>query len=183
MNGKPQNRVCFVNVPDNKYEIWEMNGGKRMAAGTVTGEYELRKIGTQDSSGSTTNNGEISDEKWTDSVTLVNTYRKVTKISVSGEKTWDDQDNKDGIRPKQITVNLLADSKKADSKPVKAGSDGRWTYTFSGLKEYNGDKKIAYTVSEEAVDGYTAAYDGMNIVNRHVPEPEKVSVSGATETG
>ena len=176
--GVPQNRVVFVNVPDNKYEIWEMNGGKRMAAGTVTGEYELRKIETQDSSGSTTNNGEISDEKWTDSVTLVNTYRKVTKISVSGEKTWDDQDNKDGIRPKQITVNLLADGKKADSKTVTAGSDGRWTYTFSGLKEYNGDKKIAYTVSEEAVDGYTAAYDGMNIVNRHVPEPEKISVSG-----
>ena len=175
VNGKPQNRVCFVNVPDNQYEIWEMNGNKKMSPGTMIGTYQLKKIQTISSSGSN-NNGEITDEKWTDSVTLVNTYGKSSqKISVSGEKTWEDSDNQDGIRPEQITVNLLADGKKADSKTVKAGEDGRWTYTFSGLDEYKGEKKITYTVSEEPVEGYTAVYNGMNIVNRHTPETLDIS--------
>ena len=175
--GVPQNRVCFVNVPDNEYELWEMNGDGKMSPGTVVGKYELQKIETKDSSGGASNNGTIDDEKWTDSVTLVNTYKKVSeKISVSGEKTWEDNNNQDGIRPGQITVNLLADGKKAASKTVKPRKDGRWTYTFSGLDEYNGEKKITYTVSEEAVKGYTAEYDGMDIVNRH--EPEKTEISG-----
>lgn len=40
------------------------------------------------------------------------------KTCVSGEKTWNDANNQDGIRPSKITVNLLRNGEPFDSKEV-----------------------------------------------------------------
>ena len=104
--------------------------------------------------------------------TVTNTH-KPGVTSVSGTKTWNDGDNQDGIRPKSITVNLLADGVKVQSKVV-AAADG-WKYSFENLPQSKDGKKITYTVSEETVDGYTSVVDGNNITNTH--EVEKTSVS------
>ena len=95
-------------------------------------------------------------------------------ISVSGEKKWDDSNDQDGKRPAAITVDLLADGVKIQSKTVTA-ADG-WKYSFGNLPESKGGKKIAYTVAEEPVDGYTSAVDGSNITNTHKVEKTSVSV-------
>ena len=95
-------------------------------------------------------------------------------ISVSGEKKWDDSNDQDGKRPAAITVDLLADGVKIQSKAVTA-ADG-WKYSFGNLPESKGGKKIAYTVAEEPVDGYTSAVDGSNITNTHKVERTSVSV-------
>ena len=95
-------------------------------------------------------------------------------ISVSGEKKWDDSNDQDGKRPAAITVDLLADGVKIQSKTVTA-ADG-WKYSFGNLPESKGGKKIAYTVAEEPVDGYTSAVDGSNITNTHKVEMTSVSV-------
>ena len=95
-------------------------------------------------------------------------------ISVSGEKKWDDSNDQDGKRPAAITVDLLADGVKIQSKTVTA-ADG-WKYSFGNLPESKGGKKIAYTVAEEPVDGYTSAVDGSNITNTHKVERTSVSV-------
>ena len=104
---------------------------------------------------------------------ITNTH-KVAKTSVSGQKTWSDHDNQDGVRPDEITVNLLADGKKVDSKTVTA-KDG-WKYEFNDLDKFKAGQPIKYTVYEAAVDGYKTTYDGNNITNTH--EVEKTSVSG-----
>ena len=104
---------------------------------------------------------------------ITNTH-KVAKTSVSGQKTWSDHDNQDGVRPDEITVNLLADGKKVDSKTVTA-KDG-WKYEFNDLDKFKAGQAIKYTVAEAAVDGYKTSYDGNNITNTH--EVEKTSVSG-----
>ncbi|MFW8054358.1 Cna B-type domain-containing protein [Vagococcus fluvialis] len=104
---------------------------------------------------------------------ITNTH-KVAKTSVSGQKTWSDHDNQDGLRPDEITVNLLADGKKVDSKTVTA-KDG-WKYEFNDLDKFKAGQPIKYTVDEAAVDGYKTTYDGNNITNTH--EVEKTSVSG-----
>ncbi len=104
---------------------------------------------------------------------ITNTH-KVAKTSVSGQKTWSDHDNQDGVRPDEITVNLLADGKKVDSKTVTA-KDG-WKYEFNDLDKFKAGQPIKYTVAEAAVDGYKTSYDGNNITNTH--EVEKTSVSG-----
>ena len=104
---------------------------------------------------------------------IVNTHQ-VAKTSVSGQKTWSDHDNQDGLRPDEITVNLLADGKKVDSKTVTA-KDG-WKYEFNDLDKFKAGQAIKYTVDEAAVDGYKTTYDGNNIVNTH--QVAKTSVSG-----
>ena len=100
------------------------------------------------------------------------------KTSVSGTKTWDDNNNQDGKRPTEITINLLADGNKIASKTVKEDKDGNWKWTFENLDKYKGGKEIKYTVAEEKVDGYTTAVaeNGRDVTNTH--RPEKTSVSG-----
>jgi len=105
--------------------------------------------------------------------TVTVTDTKAT-VEVTGTKTWDDNNDQDGKRPDSITVNLLANGTVVDTKTVTA--DDNWTYTFSDLEQYDTDgNEIAYTVSEEVVDGYTTAVDGYNITNTHTPETTEVS--------
>ena len=96
--------------------------------------------------------------------------------SISGQKTWKDADNQDGIRPKSITVYLLADGVKVDSQTV-TGSNG-WTWTFDNKPVYKNGQKIVYTIVEEPVNGYVSRVEGFNITNTHTPEIiEKLSGS------
>ena len=95
------------------------------------------------------------------------------KVSIAGSKTWNDANNQDGIRPAEITVNLLADGEQIQSKTVTA--DDNWKYKFTDLPKYANGKEIVYTVTEEAVEGYEIAVNGYNITNTHTPETTEVS--------
>ncbi len=87
-----------------------------------------------------------------------------TEITVN--KTWVDDNNRDGVRPSKITVNLLADGNRYKSKDITA-ADG-WKHTFTGLPEYNSSgTKIKYTISENPVPKYTTSYNGFTIINTH----------------
>ena len=107
---------------------------------------------------------------------ITNTH-KVAKTSVSGQKTWSDHDNQDGVRPDEITVNLLADGKKVDSKTVTA-KDG-WTYEFTNLPKYQNGQLINYTVTENEVSDYSTTIDGTNITNSYTPGKTSVTVTKA----
>ena len=110
--------------------------------------------------------------------TITNTNTE--KVSVSGTKTWNDNNNQDGKRPASITVNLLKNGTKVDSKTVTPDVSGAWTYSFSGLDKYNTDgTEITYTVSEDSVDGYTSTVTGTNITNSYTPETTVVKVTKA----
>ena len=62
--------------------------------------------------------------------TLVN-----PKISVSGEKIWNDENNQDGIRPYEVTIHLFANG--VDSgKITKATKDSDWKYIFENLDTF-----------------------------------------------
>ncbi len=96
---------------------------------------------------------------------------KMEKTSVSGTKTWKDNNNQDGIRPSSITVNLLANGRQVASKTVSASDN--WQYSFDNLAAYANGQKITYTVTENAVAGYTSTVDGYNITNTHNPTTPK----------
>ncbi|MCC8046346.1 MAG: Cna B-type domain-containing protein, partial [Clostridiales bacterium] len=96
--------------------------------------------------------------------TITNTHIPGTVV-VTGTKTWFDNDNLSGERPASITINLLADGEKVDSQTVTAAEDGTWTYSFANLAKYKDGKEITYTITEEAVAGYTATIDGSNVTN------------------
>ena len=91
-------------------------------------------------------------------------------ISVEGNKTWEDGNNQDGIRPESITVNLLANGKVVKTATVT--EEDNWSYVFSNLPKYAEGKEIVYTVSEEEVTGYEVKVDGYNLINTHVPKSE-----------
>lgn len=94
---------------------------------------------------------------------------------MSGSKTWEDADNQDGKRPDAITINLLADNEKIDSRTVTAEDD--WSWKFTGLPKYKAGVEITYTVTEELVEGYTAEYDGCDVTNIHIPEKTSINVT------
>ena len=99
------------------------------------------------------------------------------KTSISGQKTWNDNDNQDGKRPSKITVNLLANGVKVASKEVKPDATGTWAYHFDNLDVVDdAGNVIAYTVSEEPVAGYETTVEGTNITNNRIPDMTEVVV-------
>ncbi|EFV00591.1 putative collagen adhesin [Pseudoramibacter alactolyticus ATCC 23263] len=100
---------------------------------------------------------------------------KKKNIEISGEKTWNDAGDQDGIRPKSVTVNLLADGKEVDQKTVTAADN--WQYRFANLPEYNAGKKIVYTVTENSVSEYNTKISGYDITNSYTPSKTSVTVT------
>ena len=106
--------------------------------------------------------------------TLTNTHTPEL-TSITGTKTWKDADNQDGKRPESITVNLFADGTKLKSQSVSADADGNWSYSFTDLPKYANGQEITYTVTEDAVDGYTTESNGYNFINTHQPETTEIT--------
>ncbi len=89
-------------------------------------------------------------------------YGRITVI-----KVWDDDGDRDGIRPDTIGVSLLANgtaATDADGNPVtlrwtRNGNDF-WTAVATNLPGYDADgAKITYTVRETEAGTYSAVYD------------------------
>ena len=113
----------------------------------------------------------------TEGYTITNSHNPET-VTVSGSKTWKDNDNQDGVRPESITVNLLADGEKIDTAVVTAEND--WAWSFENLAKFkNQGVEIVYAIVEEAVENYSASYDGFNVTNEHTPEQTSVTVTKA----
>ena len=106
---------------------------------------------------------------------ITNTYTPET-VDVTVTKNWNDNNDQDGKRPSSITVNLLADGTKVDSREIQAAADGTWTAKFEKLAKYKDGKEIKYTVTEESVVGYKSSIDNFTITNSH--DPEKINISG-----
>ena len=109
-----------------------------------------------------------------DGYNITNSYTPET-TTVSGSKTWEDGDNQDGKRPASITVNLLANGQKVNTQTV--GEAEGWSYNFTGLPVYKDGQRITYTVTEEAVLGYSTNLNGYNITNSYTPEKTEITAS------
>lgn len=96
--------------------------------------------------------------------TIVNTvnppvYSTSEKTQLTVNKVWNDNNNQDGKRPSEVTVQLLANGKET-GKSVELSDKNNWVATFSDLdKTDNSGNPISYTVKEVKVDGYTTKVD------------------------
>ena len=97
------------------------------------------------------------------------------KIQVSVGVSWKDADDQDGKRPGSVTVHLWADGVKVASRSVTA-ADG-WKWTFRDMDEQKNGKTINYTVTQDAVSGYTTTAEGLQLTNTHTPEKTRVDAS------
>ncbi len=110
---------------------------------------------------------------------ITNTYVP-EKIEIKGTKTWEDNNNQDGIRPEKITVRLFANDEEVAHKDVTKDDD--WAYEFKNLPKYKNGEKIDYTIKEDSVTDYETTIDGYNITNTHThtntQTPEKIEIKG-----
>ncbi len=91
------------------------------------------------------------------------------RVDPTVSKVWEDDDNRDGIRPESITVEL------SDGTRAELNDGNKWTYTASNRYKYENGKEIKYTWTEVNVpDGYelTSNESGYEttLVNKHDPE-------------
>ncbi|MBG9891586.1 cell wall anchor protein [Bacillus toyonensis] len=97
---------------------------------------------------------------------------KVKTTSVSGTKTWNDNNATD--RPSSIQVELLQNGNSIKTQEVTAVNS--WNYTFADLPAYDNDgNAYTYTIKEQPVAGYKSEVNGYNITNT---KDAKTSVSG-----
>ena len=114
--------------------------------------------------------------------TITNTYPTTPPptpgdetVDVSGDKTWSDSDNQDGKRPESITIRLYANGVEVAHKVVTAADN--WHWDFSDLPKYEDGKEIVYTITEDAIDGYTSMVSGSDVTNTYTPDKTTVSVT------
>lgn len=114
-----------------------------------------------------------------DDRTVITNSHTPELISISGEKEWKDAEDRDGRRPRAITVVLKADG--IGLKETTVTADNGWKWNFDGLYKYENGREIVYTVEEKTVPAdYTAAVtenaDGtFTITNSYTPETTEVS--------
>jgi hypothetical protein len=98
-----------------------------------------------------------------------------TPIDIPVIKTWNDNNNADGNRPASVTVRLYANGAEVASAELNDANN--WRYTFTEMPRLTEEgEEIAYTISEDAVEWYTAEINGFNIRNNYEPELTSVAV-------
>lgn len=102
-------------------------------------------------------------------LSITNTHAPET-IRKTVTKTWDDGNDRDGIRPTNVKIELYGtDGTRRTQYLTK---DNHWSYSFENLPKYqNKGTIILYTIKEEAVDGYTqksvTTTAGFDLTNTH----------------
>ena len=94
------------------------------------------------------------------------------------EKVWDDHNNILGIRPSEITVQLLKNDVVLEE--IKLSENNSWKYEFKDLYEYTNGELNLYTVKELEVENYTSSIiteqNKITITNVHKVESTEVNV-------
>ena len=110
--------------------------------------------------------------------TLTNTH-KIDTVDLIVKKVWADNDDQDGIRPGSVTVTLNAGDEAVASFTLNAADN--WTATAEGLPVNAGGKPIAYSWTEEEIDGYTltvfSSGNTTTLTNTHVPATVDLTVT------
>lgn len=114
------------------------------------------------------------------SFTITNSHVQET-FSIPVTKTWEDNGNQDGVRPSAIHVTLMGSDGNVYEANLTAA--GKWKYEFKDLPRYWMEGvAIDYTLSEEAVNGYTYkiegdANTGFTVTNEHISAVTNVVVN------
>lgn len=102
-------------------------------------------------------------------LSITNTHAPET-IRKTVTKTWDDGNDRDGIRPTNVKIELYGtDGTRRTQYLTK---DNHWSYSFENLPKYQNEGTIIlYTIKEEDVDGYTqksvTTTAGFDLTNTH----------------
>ena len=151
--------VTFENLPKNQ------NHGQNI-------QYTVSEAFVSGYTEAITQNGDI--------YTITNTHTPASS-EFFVTKIWKDNGNNDGMRPDEITV--TAHSSDGRSYAKKLNTDNQWSVMFSNLPKYANGKTIDYTLTEEAVPGYTSSITrngkSFTLINTHVDETKNITITKA----
>ncbi len=117
----------------------------------------------------------------TDTYTITNKH-EIEKTDITITKVWQDDDNRDGLRPRNVRVSLKNGEDIVEDDIVLNDANG-WSKTITDLDVYKDKEKIVYEVSEIEQDGYTSdtVYDDgtktFTITNTHTPSKRNITVT------
>ncbi|MBR3198384.1 MAG: Cna B-type domain-containing protein [Bacilli bacterium] len=130
-------------------------------------KYEFTKLPETDNNGNKINyyvdeviDGKVYTKELSEENFDITNYHLSETVTFTVIKHWDDEENFEGLRPRSITVKLLADGAVIKTAELNEGNE--WTYVFdndgNGYKKYKrvGNEKVAidYTIEEEKNNYY-----------------------------
>ena len=110
-------------------------------------------------------------EKVDDYNFVIKNVHKPNTVSRTVTIIWDDDNNRDGIRPENLTASVIANGAPNGDK-CTVNVDGEWKCTFDELDENIAGNPINYRVQIlESVGGYVyeVSEDGWTITYKHTP--------------
>ncbi len=148
--GPEGNEVASVTVTEGEDWSWVFdNLDKYYADGT---EIEYTYVEDPVEGYNTTVNGD----------TVTNTKT----VNLSGSVTWKDDNDAAGARPDSVTLHICANGVRV--RKIDVTVDDGWKWSCDGLDKYDEDgNEIVYTVTEDAVKGYTSEVNGYNATNTY----------------
>ena len=93
---------------------------------------------------------------------IINTHNP-KKVNITVEIIWKDDNNKNNVRPKSVTIKLMNKDTIIASREFKNNK-----YTFIDLYKYEKGKEIKYIVDEDDVRGYKNSISGYDITNNYI---------------
>lgn len=116
---------------------------------------------------------------------VLNYTHAVKTVDVKATVVWADGNNRDGVRPETVSLQLKADGENLGDV-ITVNEKSKWTKTWTGLGKYKAGKEVVYTVEVVGLkggeDGYTAeitgdAGTGFTITATHVPAVAEIKAS------
>ena len=143
------------------YEITdEENPDNLQAVMSQNGNYESKKeLSTQK---------ETLDAEEKALITFTNSKPapKADTVDIEVEKSWEDNNNSEKLRPSEITVHLYQSTSKDEEGDMiataKLDESGEWKTTFKDMDKFpvNSKTTYIYTVKEDPVSGYESKITG-----------------------
>lgn len=104
--------------------------------------------------------------------TIDNTYAAIADVTYEVAKIWDDDDDRDGLRPTKLSVDLKANGSKVETVELTGDS---WSYKWENLPRVNEkNETLTYSVVEKVTSDYeqtkVETEDGKTtFTNKHTP--------------
>ncbi|MBR0472218.1 MAG: Cna B-type domain-containing protein, partial [Methanosphaera sp.] len=107
---------------------------------------------------------------------IITNIHRPEEINITVKKVWDDDNNRDKLRPELITIQLLANGEEYRTVTLRAID--LWEYSFTNLPKTKKGVDIVYTIKElDNIKNYTTKINGYTITNVHTPETVDVKVN------
>lgn len=178
-----------IRVPTGTYAVTEDSTSAFINGYDLTTTYSAPTVTV------TTANTESSPASVT--VTNAYTYQPESNLTtINGQKTWEDDNNRDGLRPLSVRVQLYDNDVLIPGKTVdvSASGDGSFSFTYDSYL-YNGTvtvKETGYTdstgyhgsqLSDYLVSGPGTSGNHYTITNTHTPETMRIQVNKVWNSG